>query len=102
MSDSKKIRLEAIVASPPTLKCKEILTMLEAAVSAHPELLKLDIYLAGEAPGIEPSKGYQAKGKFKRVPSVFVDGELIAETIVPSRVELDKAIDAALEKDPHH
>ena len=98
MSEHKKIRIEAIVASPPTAKCKEILTILEAAVSAHPDLLTLNIYLAGEAPDVEPSKGYIAKGKFKRVPSVFVNGELIAETIVPSQSLLDTAIKAALEK----
>lgn len=100
MSESKKMRLEAIVASPPTSKCKEILAMMEAAVSAQPELLTLNIYFAGEAPDVTPSKGYQSKGKFKRVPSIFVNGALIGETIVPSRDALDIAIHAAIEKGP--
>ena len=57
------MRLEAIVASPPSAKCKVIIAMLEKAVSKHPDVLVLDIYFAGEAPGTEPTKGYQNTGK---------------------------------------
>ncbi len=97
MSKTGKMRLEAIVASPPTAKCKVIIAMLEKAVSAHPDVLVLDIYFAGEAPGTEPTKGYQNTGKIKRVPSVFVNGKRIAEAAVPDQAVLDAEITAALE-----
>lgn len=35
MGESKKMKLEAIVASLSTSKCKEIMAMLEEAVSAY-------------------------------------------------------------------
>ena len=100
MSQPKKMRLEAVVASPPTAKCKAILAMLEAAVAAHPDLLVLDIYLAGEVPSVEPSVAYKGRGKFRRVPMVFVNGIIIAEASVPDQSALDAAIDVGLKKGP--
>lgn len=100
MNQPKKMRLEAVVASPPTAKCKAILAMLETAVAAHPDLLVLDIYLAGEVPSVEPTVAYKGRGKFRRVPMVFVNGILIAEAAVPDQGALDAAINTSLKKGP--
>lgn len=94
----KRMRIEALIASPPTAKCEAILALLEEVESLHPEVVVIDIYLAGEQPGRTPTKGYQDKGKFKRVPSVFVNGAMAAQAEVPRRESLLALVDAELAK----
>lgn len=98
--NEKRLRLEAMIASPPTKACETIVAMLDDIVAAHPDEVVLDVYLAGEQPGREPTKGYQDKGKFKRVPSVFVNGIMVAQAEAPDPAELSSVFDAELQKGP--
>lgn len=96
----RRLRIEALIASPPTAKCEIILAMLDELMAAHPGELLVDVYLAGEQPGATPTKGYQDKGKFKRVPSVFVNGVMASQAEVPERGELERLLAEELAKGP--
>ena len=96
----RRMRVEALIASPPTEKCEIILAMLDELQAAHPGELLVDVYLAGEQPGSTPTKGYQDKGKFKRVPSLFVNGVMVCQAEVPERGELERILALELAKGP--
>lgn len=44
---SKIIRVEALIASPPTHKCEEMLSVLEELVRRHPDELRLVVFKRG-------------------------------------------------------
>ncbi len=94
------MRVEALIASPPTPKCELILGMLDEASAAYPETLRVDIYLAGEQPGMTPTRGYQSSEKLKRVPCVFVNGTALAQGEVPDRNRLMARIREELDRGP--
>ena len=98
--NDKRLRLEAMIASPPTAACEAIVAMLDDIVAAHPDQVVLDVYLAGEQPGCEPTKGYQDKGKYKRVPNVFVNGIMVAQVEAPGPAVLASIVEAELQKGP--
>ncbi len=95
---ARRLRLEALIASPPTRTCEVIVDMLDALVEKYPDFVSLDIYLAGEQPGRDPTKGYQDKGKFKRVPSVFVNGVMAAQVEAPEPASLAALLVSELAK----
>jgi hypothetical protein len=74
--------------------------MLDALVEKYADRVSLDLYLAGEQPGADPTKGYQDKGKFKRVPSVFVNGVMAAQVEVPKPEALESLLVSELAKGP--
>lgn len=94
----KRMRIEALIASPPTLKCEKILALLDEISTQFADRVQIDIYLAGEQPGTDPTKGYKDKGKFKRVPAVFVNGTMLIQAEVPERAELDALVVRELAK----
>lgn len=98
--NDKRLRLEAMIASPPTVACEAIVAMLDDIVAANPDNVVLDVYLVGEQPGHEPTKGYQDKGKFKRVPNVFVNGVMVAQAEAPDPAVLTSIFEAELQKGP--
>ncbi len=92
------MRLEILIASPPTRKCKTILDMMQAQVIKYPEKLRLDIYYAGSQPFTVPTAGYMNQGKQKRVPSVFVNGSMVSCGDVPDEENLQTAVEEELSK----
>lgn len=94
----RRMRIEALIASPPTPKCELILGMLEEASAAYPETLRVDVYLAGEQPGMTPTRGYQSSEKLKRVPCLFVNGKVLAQGEVPERGRLQALIEEELSR----
>ena len=99
-NQGRSMRIEILVAAPPTSKCKQIITALKAMLEKHPGRLKLDIYYAGMQLTIKPTRGYQVEGKLKKVPSVFVNGLCVANGELPDFNELEKVVESELAKGP--
>jgi hypothetical protein len=95
-----QLRLEALVAYPPTARCREILALLKVIVAEYPDQVRLDVYYAGESPDATPTKGYQGLDKRKTVPSGYVNGRMILSTEVPTLQALRTEIDSELAKGP--
>lgn len=96
--EESRMRLEILVASPPTSKCKHIISTMGAFVTKYPEQLRLDIYYAGMQLTIKPTRGYQVEGKLKKVPSVFVNGRCVANGEVPDFNEVEIVLEHELSK----
>jgi hypothetical protein len=93
VTDDVRLRLEALIARSPTRKCKAIVAVLEELVAEHPGLVRLDVYLAGEQPSVQPTGGYQGFRKFKHVPSAFINGKVVAVREVPAKEAVEKVND---------
>ncbi len=96
MSEKKSlVRLEILVASPPTKKCKAIMEMFEAFLSEFPDKLKLDIYYASEPRTVNPTEGFKKENaKYRKIPSAYADGKKVASKEIP---ESGKVRDAIIE-----
>ncbi len=92
------MRIEALIASPPTEKCSKILAMLETISYQYADTVQIDIYLAGEQPGVEPTKGFKDKGKFKRIPALFVNGIMVSQAEVPEQKDIEAILVQELAK----
>ena len=99
-AQARRLRLEALVAFPPTARCREVLTLLKAIVAEYPDHVRLDIYYAGESPDVTPSRGYQGLDKRKTVPSGYVNGCMIISGDIPPIEAMRAEIDSELAKDP--
>jgi hypothetical protein len=99
-SEVDRMRLEILAASPPTSKCKHIISSMIKLVERNPDQLRLDIYYAGMQLTIKPTRGYQVEGKLKKVPSVFVNGICVANGEVPDFDEVEIVLARELSKDP--
>ncbi len=89
MSEQKPlVRIEILVASPPTKKCKAVMEMFQSFLSEFPDQLKLDIYYAGEPMTGNPTDGFKKEtGKIRKIPSAYVNGKKVASKEIP---ELEK------------
>jgi hypothetical protein len=96
----KRLRLEALVAYPPTAMCREILALLKTIVAEYPDQVRLDIYFAGESPSATPTRGYQGLDKRKTVPSGYVNGRMLLSGELPTLEALRLEIDAELRHGP--
>jgi hypothetical protein len=93
----KRLRLELLLAGPPTARCKQLLAIMKDLVARYVDHVRLDVYEAGSTPFVTPTRGYQAAGKRKKVPSAFINGVLVASKDDPGNVEhLVAAVDAEL------
>jgi cytochrome c-type biogenesis protein CcmE len=92
------MRLELLVASPPTSKCKLLIAMFENFEKRYAGSLRVDVYYAGMQPDVIPTKGYIAEGKLKKVPSVFVNGILVASSEIPNDSDVDAVIREELKR----
>ena len=101
-NEGRRMRLEILVASPPTSKCKPIISSMKAIVEKHPDRLRLDIYYAGMQLTVPPTRGYQCEGKLKKVPSVFVNGICVANGEVPDFEEVEAVVEEELSKGIHY
>ncbi len=101
-NEGRLMRLEILVASPPTSKCKQIIGSMKAIVEKHPDRLRLDIYYAGMQLTIIPTRGYQCEGKLKKVPSVYVNGICVANGEVPDFLEVEKVVEEELSRGIHY
>ena len=99
-TQASRLRLEALVAYPPTTRCREILTLLKMIVAEYADQVRLDVYYAGESPDATPTKGYQGLDKRKTVPSGYVNGRMFISGDVPTLEALRAEIDSEIVKGP--
>ena len=93
MSEEKIVRLEILVASPPTKKCKAMIAMFEKFMDEFPGQLKLDIYYAGEPMLTQPTEGFRKEtGKVLKIPSAYVNCKNVASQEVPDEETVRKEI----------
>jgi len=111
---SKIIKVEALIASPPTSKCQEMIGILEEVVRRHPDELRLVVFKRGvdfvpEELQLEVSKcgeDFTPKEaslqmriliqKASAVPSCIVDGVLFSSFVVPNLEELEARVQEVL------
>lgn len=99
-AQNHRLRIEALVAYPPTALCRQILALLKSIVAEYPDQVRMDVYYAGEAPDATPTKGYQGLDKRKTVPSGYVNGRMIISSDVPTLEAMRATIDEELAKGP--
>lgn len=99
-TNTKKLRIELLVAGPPTKKCKQLIQMMTSFLEQYPDKLHLDIYYAGEAMTIIPTDGYQRDPavKNRRVPSAYINGKKIASREVPDKDDVEKILISEISK----
>ncbi len=95
---SKKVLLEALIASPPTSKCQETMGILEDLICRHPDELRLVVFRRGIDLNLdEASSGMKIHVlKGSPVPAVLVEGMYFSSCKVPDREELEATIQKAL------
>jgi|YNPNPStandDraft_1061719.scaffolds.fasta_scaffold93665_2 hypothetical protein len=102
--EGRKMRIEVLVAYPPTDKCRAVLEMAREAAASDPRL-RLDIYESGSPPLIKPTAGWLKPppnadhAKFKKIPSIYVNGCPLTCGEVPSREELMRLIEEQLKQE---
>lgn len=99
-TDSKRLRVEAMLAGPPTKRCKELRAALEQAAVAFPDRVRLEVYFAGERSAVAPTKGFQNNVKHQAIPCAYVNGACVDAGDPPTAAKFEKAIGAALALDP--
>jgi len=96
---SKSARVEALIASPPTEKCQQMIGMLEGYIRQYPEKLRLITYTRGVDFFPDDASGGM-KTMFQKgspVPTLVVNGMFFSANVVPNREELDARIRQVLE-----
>ena len=97
------LRIELLLAYPKTRKCQAIKDLAEEALGHFPNLVRIDEYEAGTTCPMTPTEGFRTarsgKGKFKKIPSVFVNGVEISVGEIPDRETFFRTIEAELKKD---
>jgi hypothetical protein len=97
---ARRLRLEAIVASPPTKKCRATLELMEEMTRRFPDETRLDVYDLGRNWPATPTMSCLAEYKTWRVPSAYVNGRPISKAGAPDAEALDAKIREELAKGP--
>lgn len=99
----RPMRIEVLLAYPPTRKCQAIKALAAEAMERFPGQLRIDEYEAGTTCPIAPTQGYRSArsgtGKFKKIPSVFVNGVQVSAGEPPEREAFLQVIEAELLKE---
>jgi hypothetical protein len=111
---SKIIKVEALIATPPTSRCQETIEVLEKLVRRHPDELRLVVFRRGidfvpDEMRLELQGGgedYTPKQaslqmrviaqKGSAVPTIVVDGVLFSSFEVPNLEELEARVQEVL------
>ena len=99
-TNAKRLRLEALMAYPPTARCREILALLKTIATEYSDQIRLDVYHAGESPYVTPTRGYQAQDKRKTVPSAYINGRVIICGSIRAIEALREEVEAELKRGP--
>jgi hypothetical protein len=95
---SKIIKVEALIASPPTSKCQETINVLEELVRCHPDECRLTVFTRGvDFIPDEASAGMKCLiQKSSPVPTVVVNGMFFSSRSVPNMEELEARVQQVL------
>lgn len=95
----KKLRIEILVASPPTRKCKAMIEFFESFLEEFPGKLMLNIYYAGEPMMGNPTDGFKNdSAKTRKIPTAYVNGVNVARQALPNPDEVRQTITTELGK----
>jgi hypothetical protein len=112
---NKNIKIEVLIATPPTSKCQETLAVLEEIVRRYPDETRLLVFRRGVdflPPELRMEKPEAGEGEIIReasvqmrqlinkgcaVPTVVVDGVLFSSLVVPDREELERRMQEILQ-----
>ena len=98
------LRIELLLACPTTRKCRGIRALAVEATERYPGRLRIDEYEAGTACPVAPTDGYRrarsGTGKFKKIPSVFVNGVEASAGEIPDRDAFFRLIEGQLTREP--
>ncbi len=98
------MRIEMLLACPTTKKCRAIRALGAEAMERYPGRLRVDEYEAGTACPVAPTEGFRrarsGTGKFKKIPSVFVNGAEVSPGDVPDRDAFFRVVEDQLSQDP--
>jgi hypothetical protein len=92
------IKIEALIASPPTTKCQETMDILEWIVRSHPDKIRLVVYKRGIDMFPDDATGGM-KTMFQKgspVPTVVVNGMFFSANQVPHQDELEARVQQVL------
>ena len=91
---SRTIRLEALVAWPPTSKCRETIRILEEVVKRYPDEVRLVVFNRGNLKFPEDPSPWMAVliHKGSPVPTCVVDGTVFCTSQVPKLEELETRV----------
>ena len=94
MSSKSSIRIELLLASPPTSKCKKLLDTVEDLKQEFEINIKVNVYYAGMSNEENPSEGYKkaVRSKRIRIPASFINGEKFSAKELPDRKKLKKKL----------
>jgi len=100
MNNTSPMRIELLLACPMTKKCRAIQALAAEAMKRFPGQLRIDEYEAGTTCPVTPTNGFRSarsgKGKFKKVPSVFVNGVEMTVGEVPEPAAFFRLIETQL------
>ncbi len=112
----KSIKIEVLIATPPTSKCEQTLEVLKEIVRRYPEETRLVVFRRGidfvpeelqmrEYVSEEDCQPKEASlqmrtliTKGRAVPTVVIDGELFCTFEVPNLEDVEKKVREILEK----
>lgn len=96
----QRLRLEAIIASPPTKKCRATLKLMEEMARRFPDEVRLDVYDLGRNWPSTPTMSCLSEYKTWRVPSAYVNGHPVSKAGPPDAETLEAKIREELAKGP--
>lgn len=91
---SKIIKVEALIASPPTSKCQETIEILEELIHHYPDECRLTVFTRGiDFIPDEATAGMKCLiQKSSPVPTVVVNGMFFSSRFVPNMDELETRV----------
>ena len=92
-----KIRLELLLAWPPTSFCTRLTEIANKVTAEFGERVEINIYHRGQTYQVEPTAGFMRARKTMQIPSILVDGELITQRELPTEERLRQAIKMKLD-----
>jgi hypothetical protein len=93
------VKLEAYVARPPTVKCRQVIAVMEEVLRAYPDQTRLVVFERGAEWSEEPSRALKyAVHKCATIPLCFVGGKPVAGGKVPDIEEVTQAVEKALRR----
>lgn len=92
----QKIRVELLVAWPPTSSCNQLIELAKRVASEFGENVEINVYYRGQPYPVEPTVGFMYARKTLFIPAILVDGKVLAERELPTEEMLRKVIKGKL------
>ena len=95
-----KIRVELLLAWPPTSLCKRLDEIANKVAAEFGESVEVNVCYRGQTYSSLPTAGFMQARKWMQIPAILVDGELVAQKELPTeeslRAMINKKLDASI------